>query len=75
MLELLLYCHMAARMRYPHHFDAVAVCLKAAKTQCRAVLARAAFGRNQRASGFDPCIEPQLIAALDRLDAYVTSVA
>ena len=75
MLELLLYCHMIANMKYAGHFAAVADFIDRMKAQCTGLLAPIVSGRKQPASVFDCWTEQALVRSLDRLDAYVTSMA
>jgi hypothetical protein len=72
MLELLLYCHMFANMRYAGHVAAVTDLLGSAMAWCRRWLAP---GRTEPASMFECWVERELMRSLDRLDAYVTSTA
>jgi hypothetical protein len=72
MLELLLYCHMFAAMRYAGHIAAVTDFLGGARAWCRRWLAP---GRTEPAPMFACWIEGELTRSLDRLDAYVTSMA
>ncbi len=75
MLELLLYCHMIANLKYAGPIAAVADFIGSAKTQCRRLLAGAISGRKQAAAGFDCWTERELMRSLDRLEAYVSSMA
>jgi hypothetical protein len=80
MLELLLYCHMIASLKYAGHIAAAADFIGSAKAQCSRLLAAVMSGREQPrskqlASMFDCWTERELTRSLDRLDAYVTSMA
>ena len=75
MLELLLYCHMIANMKYAGHFAAVADFIDRMKAQCTRLLAPIVSGRRQPAAVFDCWTEQTLVRSLDRLDAYVTLMA
>jgi hypothetical protein len=79
MLELLLYCHMFAKLRYAAEIAAVtdavmsfAGCTKARDGQWRGA---AAPSRDAAASVFGFWTEQDLGRALDRLNAYVASAA
>jgi hypothetical protein len=72
MLELLLYCHMIANLKYAGHIAAVADFVGRAKSQLGALVLP---GRTQPASMFDCWTERELTRSLDRLDAYVASMA
>jgi len=75
MLELLLYCHMIANMKYAGHFAAVTDFIDGVKAQCTRLLAPIVSGRKQPACVFDCWTEQALVRSLDRLDAYVTLMA
>ena len=75
MLELLLYCHMFASLKYAGEIMAVMDFIGAVKLRCNRLLARALSGRSQQASSYGFWTEQELIRSLDRLDAYVASVA
>ncbi len=78
MLELLLYCHLFANIRYAAEIAAVADFIATALMHGRAWLMRS-FGREHPAMPFGPAGEqacPQVLAgSLARLDAYVSSMA
>ncbi len=74
MLELLLYCHMFANMRYAGHVAAVTDFLGSAMVWSRRWLAPVAPGRTEPASMFECWVERELMRSLDRLDAYVASM-
>jgi hypothetical protein len=75
MLELLLYCHMIANMKYPGHFAAVTVSIATVKAQCDRLLAPAASGREELTQPFAGGMEQELASLLARLDTYVASMA
>lgn len=75
MLELLVYCHAFASMRYPHHVAAVTGVAGRMTAQCRRLLARAVRGRQTVTCPFDYWTKQGLLYSLDRLDAYVSSMA
>jgi hypothetical protein len=85
MLELLLYCHMIANLKYAGHIAAAVDFIGSAKAQCSRLLAAVMSGREQPRSKqlvsmqlvsmFDCWTERELTRSLDRLDAYVTSMA
>ncbi len=75
MLELLLYCHMFASLKYAGEIMAVMDFVGAVKRRCNRLLATARYRRGQQASSFGFWSEQELIRTLDRLDAYVASVA
>ena len=73
MLELLLYCHMIANMKYAGHFAAVTAFIAMVKAQCDRLFAPVASGRNQPV--FEGWTEQELARWLARLGAYVASMA
>ena len=75
MLELLLYCHMIANMKYPGHFAAVTAFIATVKAQWDRLFAPVASGRKQLAPLFAGGMEQELARLLVRLDAYVASMA
>jgi hypothetical protein len=75
MLELLLYCHMFASLKYAGEIMAVMDFIGAVKLRCSRLLATPLPGRGEPASSFAFWTEQELIRSLDRLDAYVASVA
>jgi len=78
MLELLLYCHMIANMKYPGYFAAVTAVIATVKAQCDrlfAPVAPVASCRNQLAPVFAGEMEQELARLLARLEAYVASMA
>ena len=75
MLELLLYCHMIANLKYPGHFAAVTAFIATVKAQCDRLFTPVASGRKQLAPAFAGGMEPELARMLARLDAYVASMA
>jgi hypothetical protein len=75
MLELLLYCHMFANMRFAGHIAAAADFIGAAKMRCDRLLAPAMRGSREPGSAFIDWTEAELMRSLDRLDAYVSSMA
>jgi hypothetical protein len=75
MLELLLYCHMIANLKYADHFAAVTAFIATVKAQCDCLFAPVAPGRKQLAPVFAGWTEQELARLLARLDAYVVSMA
>jgi hypothetical protein len=75
MLELLLYCHMIANMKYAGHFAAVTAFIAMVKAQCDRLFASGASGRKHLAPVFEGWTEQELVRLLARLDAYVASMA
>jgi hypothetical protein len=75
MLELLVYCHAFASLRYPHHVAAVHGAVAGAMARCGQLLAGARRGRQTVTCSFDYWTERGLLCSLDRLDAYVSSMA
>jgi hypothetical protein len=75
MLELLLYCHMLANIKYAGQIAAVVAFAGRVKTRCVRYVAPSATGRAQPV--FAPCwlSERDMLRSLDRLDAYVSSMA
>ncbi|MGA9007461.1 MAG: hypothetical protein WBE48_26505 [Xanthobacteraceae bacterium] len=71
MLELLLYCHMFARLKYAGEIMAVMDFVGELKARLRAPVP----GRREPACGFGFWSERELRLSLDRLDAYAASVA
>jgi hypothetical protein len=71
MLELLLYCHMFASLKYAGEIMAVTEFVGELKARLLAL----APGRREPACGFGFWSERELRLSLDRLDAYVTSAA
>jgi hypothetical protein len=77
MLELLLYCHMIANMKYPGYFVAITAVIATVKAQCDRLFAPAApvaSRRKQLAPVFAGGMEQELVRLLARLDAYVASI-
>ncbi|HTE75381.1 MAG TPA: hypothetical protein VK653_01420 [Xanthobacteraceae bacterium] len=72
MLELLLYCHMNANMKYAGHFAAVTAFIAMVNAQCDRLFAS---GRKHLAPVFEGWTEQELVRLLARLDAYVASMA
>jgi len=75
MLELLLYCHMFANVKYAGEIAAVMDFVGSLKSRCKRLLAPAAAGCREPVSAFGFWTELELARSLDRLDAYVGSVA
>jgi hypothetical protein len=80
MLDLLVYCHVFASMRYPHEVAAIMAAASRIKRQCANLLARALRDRqivthSIEAYPFDYWTHRSLLCALDRLDAYMSSMA
>jgi hypothetical protein len=79
MLELLLYCHMVANMKYADHFAAVTAFIAMVKAQCDRLFASVAppvaSCRKHLAPVFEGRTEQELVRLLARLDAYVASMA
>ncbi|HEX3506335.1 MAG TPA: hypothetical protein VHU22_23365 [Xanthobacteraceae bacterium] len=79
MLELLLYCHMFAKLRYAGEIavvsDAVMAIVGRSKARYGQCLGPAVQSRNAPASTFGFWTEQDLGQALDRLNAYVASAA
>jgi hypothetical protein len=75
MLELLVYCHAFASLRYPHHVAAITAVAGRMTTQCRHLFARASRSRQTVTCPFDYWTRQGLLGSLDRLDAYVSSMA
>ena len=71
MLELLLYCHMLANIRFAAEIAAVMDFVESLKTRCRHLFAPAAASRREPAYVYSLWLEQ----SLDRLDAYVGSAA
>ena len=77
MLELLLYCHTIANMKYPGYFAAVTAVIATVKAQCDRLFAPAALAASsskQLAPVFAGRTEQELVRLLARLDAYVASM-
>jgi hypothetical protein len=82
MLELLLYCHMFAKLRYAGEIAAITdgVMDFIGRTKARhglwdGLLPAPVRRRREAAFGFGFWSEQDLMQSLDRLDAYVGSVA
>jgi hypothetical protein len=75
MLELLLYCHIIANMKYAGHFAAVTAFIATVKAQCDRLFAPVVPGRKQLAPVFTGGMEEELARLLVRLEAYVASMA
>jgi hypothetical protein len=75
MLELLFYCYMFASLKYAGELMAVMNFAGAVKLRCNRLLATARHGRSPQAASFSFWSEQELTRSLDRLDAYVASVA
>jgi hypothetical protein len=73
MLELLLYCHLFANMRFASHIAAVTDFIDEVKIYCSRVYG--AVVRGTREPAFGGWTERELVRSLDRLDAYVSSMA
>jgi hypothetical protein len=71
MLELLLYCHTFARLRYAGEIMLVMDFIGDLTTHCRRLVAPAAANRREPVCAFGFLTEH----ALERLDAYVVSAA
>jgi hypothetical protein len=74
MLELLLYCHLFAKIRSAAEIEAMADFIAEAVMQSRSLLLRA-LGCAQRTIPFDPGSEQALVGSPARLDIYVASIA
>jgi hypothetical protein len=75
MLELLLYCHMIANMKYAGHFTALTAFIAMVKAQCDRLFASATFDRKHLAPVLESWTEQELVRLLARLDADVASMA
>ena len=82
MLELLLYCHMFAKLRYAGEIAAVTDAVmdfigrtKVGHGRWDGLWPAPAKRRREAAFGFGFWTEQDLMGSLDRLDAYVGSVA
>jgi hypothetical protein len=81
MLELLLYCHMFAKLRYAGEIAAITdgvmdfIGRTKARQGCWDGLWPAPRRRREAAFGLGFWTEQDLMQSLDRLDAYVGSVA
>ena len=79
MLDLLVYCQMYCRlfasMRYPEHVAAVVEAAGRLQARCASLVAGAVGGRKTVTCPFDYWVEQGLARSLDRLDAYVCSMA
>jgi hypothetical protein len=75
MLELLLYCHMIANMRFAGHIAAVVDFIGEAKLHCSRLFAPVVRGSREPASAFGAWTERELMRSLDRLEVYVSSMA
>jgi hypothetical protein len=79
MLELLLYCHMFAKLRFASEIavvmDTVMDLVGQADARYARWLASIAPERREQALAFGCWTERDLASALDRLNAYVASAA
>jgi hypothetical protein len=80
MLDLLTYCYVFANMRYPGEVAAAAAFLADLRTQCVGLVGRVLPGRRTVESSacgcpFDDWTKQGLLCSLERLDAYVSSMA
>ncbi len=75
MLDLLVYCHVFASMRYPHYVAAVSEAAATIRAQCGRFFAHAALRRQTVTCPFDYWSKQGLLCSLDRLDAYVSAMA
>lgn len=74
MLELLLYCHMIANMRFAGHIAAVVDFIGEAKMHGSRLFAPVR-GSREPASAVGSWTERELVRSLDRLEVYVSSMA
>lgn len=79
MLELLLYCHLFAKLRFAGEIafvtDAVMDLIGQGKARYAPWFGSPVPKRRESILAFGCWSEPDLARALDRLDAFVTSVA
>ncbi len=79
MLELLLYCHLFAKLRFAGEIAAIREAVMDLAGQAKARYARwlawIAPARTEPAFAFGRWTERDLAGALDRLNAYVASAA
>jgi hypothetical protein len=75
MLDLLVYCHAFASMRYPHQVATVTEVAGRIRTRCDRLFARTVFRRQSVTCPFDYWNNQGLLCSLDRLDVYVSSMA
>jgi hypothetical protein len=79
MLELLLYCHLFAKLRFAAEIaaatDAAMELIALAEARYARWLGRAGYGRNASVTAFGFWTERDMVQALDRLNAYVASAA
>lgn len=79
MLELLLYCHLFAKLRFAAEIAAVTEALLElvgrTKAHCARWLPQAGHGRKAPVTAFGFCTERDMLQALDRLNAYFASAA
>jgi hypothetical protein len=79
MLELLLYCHLFAKLRFAGEIaivtDAAMELVERAKAHAAHRLARTSYGRKAPVPVFGFWTERDMVQALDRLNAYVVSAA
>ena len=75
MLDLLIYCHIFASMRYSAELAAAAALATRIRTQCARWAAHVVARRQARSCPFDYWTDQGLLCSLDRLDAYVSSMA
>jgi hypothetical protein len=79
MLELLLYCHLFAKLRFASEIaivsDAAIEFLERTRVYAARWVARAEYGRKTPGPAFGFWTERDMVQALDRLNAYVVSAA
>jgi hypothetical protein len=79
MLELLLYCHLFAKLRFAAEIavvtDAVMELVALAEAHYAHWLPRAGSRRKPQITAFGFWTERDMVQALDRLNAYVASAA
>jgi hypothetical protein len=79
MLELLLYCHLFAKLRFAAEISAVTDAAVELVARTKAHYARwqaqAGYGRKAPVTAFGFWTERDMLQALDRLNAYVASAA
>ena len=79
MLELLLYCHLFAKLRFAGEIaivtDMAMELIARAKAQAAHWLARTGYGRKAPVTVFGFWTERDMAQVLDRLNVYVASAA
>jgi hypothetical protein len=79
MLELLLYCHLFAKLRFAGEIalvtDAAMELVARAKAHIAHRLPRTGYGREAPVTTFGFWTERDMVQALDRLNAYVVAAA